>query len=358
MDTVFGYVAALISNREDVATKALQYILNGSPAGRCVMQKIVRTCSSAMPQITAYDAWPGSKHGEGHPDMRGISCDQREMLIIECKFWARLTEHQPITYLRRLDSGGVLLFIVPEERRRWGAIELELDRKLEIEKGVAMGRWNGDPLNAGTRWRSIENSKFLAIVSWQSLLDEIKKAVAVDYQTSSTLADVDQLIGFCECAGLTGDRFVPFKDTLSSTEIPTIIESLRSVVNKVNDRAVLELGFTSNMIKETSNEYGYDLWSNEIAFWFGLYHIAWLRFGKSPLWIHANYIVSRDPQRVREALSAIARKQNVSTALDIPDESGLYVPMLVAPNAAESDVVEGILRTLRELKLEFDKVPL
>ena len=53
---------------------------------------------------------------EERPDLVGRTEHGEELLLIEAKFWAGLTEHQPITYLQRLPPGGALLFVVPEAR--------------------------------------------------------------------------------------------------------------------------------------------------------------------------------------------------------------------------------------------------
>jgi len=50
MNAIFGHVTTLISNREDVATKALHYILTRSPGACAVMQEIVRVGNSTLPQ--------------------------------------------------------------------------------------------------------------------------------------------------------------------------------------------------------------------------------------------------------------------------------------------------------------------
>jgi hypothetical protein len=36
--------------------------------------------------------------------------------IVEAKFWAGFTEHQPVDYLDQLPTGGVLVFICPSAR--------------------------------------------------------------------------------------------------------------------------------------------------------------------------------------------------------------------------------------------------
>ena len=107
------------------------------------MQEIARVGNSAIPQIAGYHVWPSSRSGEGKPDIRGVSGNKQDLLLIECKLWAGLTEHQPVTYLNRLPQDGVLLFIVPEQRRL--SLAMKLEQKL-VNSQIATGNW----VEAGT----------------------------------------------------------------------------------------------------------------------------------------------------------------------------------------------------------------
>ena len=53
------------------------------------------------------------------PDISGFDNDGKEVLILEAKFWASLTDNQPIEYLNRLKSNNsALVFICPTLRVR------------------------------------------------------------------------------------------------------------------------------------------------------------------------------------------------------------------------------------------------
>ena len=54
-----------------------------------------------------------------------------EILIIEAKFWASLTENQPISYLKRLKENSILLFVCPTLRKN--SLFVELKKKLTDE---------------------------------------------------------------------------------------------------------------------------------------------------------------------------------------------------------------------------------
>ena len=52
------------------------------------------------------------------PDISGINKNGKEVFLIEAKFWASLTPNQPNGYLERLEEGTVLMFLVPNKRKR------------------------------------------------------------------------------------------------------------------------------------------------------------------------------------------------------------------------------------------------
>ncbi len=76
MTTLFGHIAVLIGNREDVATKGLQYVLSRSGDARRFMQAVTRTAEPTLPEIDAYEFQPGGRDGEGRPDMRGVTAER------------------------------------------------------------------------------------------------------------------------------------------------------------------------------------------------------------------------------------------------------------------------------------------
>ena len=173
---------------------------------------------------------------------------------------------------------------------------------------------------------------------------------------SITVCDVEQFRGFCDAAGITGDKFIPFKaEQLSGVEIPAFIDSLRSVIKKVWSRAEPELGFTDVQSEVTSGAYGYNATINGIWFWFGFYHDAWAQFGNSPVWIGVNNRDNRNLQAIFQALLAIAPAH--LHPLEVAGDPNWYLPVSIDPDTHEDAVVEGILRQLRELKRELDTIP-
>lgn len=206
--TLFGHIALhYASSAENFATEALGYVLRGSPVARDAMQVLLQ--HSGMPisgTLTYLNQVSGDDQAQ--PDIVGMDDGGEQRLVIEAKFWAGFTDHQPITYLKRLPKdGGVLLFIAPAARQDivWG----ELLGRCEYA-GIAGGcKEVGDP---ALRRFSMADGTHLALVSWHALLNYMMSRVEAAGDRK-TLGDLEQLQGLCDAMDSTA--FLP----LTSEEI-------------------------------------------------------------------------------------------------------------------------------------------
>jgi len=106
MQTVFSYIIRkqFSSEYENVATEALAYILNSSESARKGMMKVLRNIAPDMPDLQfRTQQTEGSLQTEDNirPDMTGYH-ESETRVFFENKFWAGLTENQPISYLDKL----------------------------------------------------------------------------------------------------------------------------------------------------------------------------------------------------------------------------------------------------------------
>ena len=100
---------------EPAATQALAFILNSSP-------DIVRAFVGMLREAN-FEFEPGHikaelGHEDSRPDLTIHDGDGRARAFVENKFWAGLTDAQPVSYLRNLpkDPPSALVFVVPEQR--------------------------------------------------------------------------------------------------------------------------------------------------------------------------------------------------------------------------------------------------
>jgi hypothetical protein len=119
VQTVFSHIIQkrYSQSYEDIATDALAYILTTYKSSYNEMMKFLRGILPGLPDIQFQ-----TQVGEGaiRPDMwgyRGLDT----FVYIENKFWAGLTENQPVSYLYELANHSqptLLLMIVPGAREQ------------------------------------------------------------------------------------------------------------------------------------------------------------------------------------------------------------------------------------------------
>lgn len=118
MSTVFSHIVQkrLSRENENVATEALAYILGYSKGARKGMMKLLRGIESGLPEELRFQTQ--ETEGKTRPDMWGYDYAKGDPRVyIENKFWAALTDNQPVNYLDHLAKyvqPTVLLVVVPE----------------------------------------------------------------------------------------------------------------------------------------------------------------------------------------------------------------------------------------------------
>ena len=108
--------------REDVATDALSFILSRSNSARRALSNLLGDDRGPL-QVAAARPW-GADALVAIPDLACYDEDDNLIALIESKFWASLTHHQPVTYWERLpvDRPAVLLFLAPDYRIDSGSL--------------------------------------------------------------------------------------------------------------------------------------------------------------------------------------------------------------------------------------------
>jgi len=99
MQTVFSHIVQqrLSQESENVATTALAFVLESHETVRSGMMKLLR---GIIPDAPAR-LWFRTQYADGssRPDMAGNDDEGSLRVFIENKFWAGLTDHQPVSYL-------------------------------------------------------------------------------------------------------------------------------------------------------------------------------------------------------------------------------------------------------------------
>ena len=171
---------------EPAATQALTHILNSSP-------DIARSFVSIL-RPTKVDFEPGHikvelAHEDSRPDLTIHDIHGRVRAIVENKFWAGLTDAQPVSYLRDLpdDPPASLLFIVPQRRVAtvWNELKLRCTQE-GLEWEDIPGESNLTCARAGSR--------AMLITSWTHILGRLLDAARAGGH-DAIRHDILQLLG-------------------------------------------------------------------------------------------------------------------------------------------------------------------
>ena len=178
--------------REDVATDALSFILSRSNSAKQALSEIL---GDDRGPLQVAKARPRGADALGAiPDL--ACCDDNDDLValIESKFWAGLTHHQPVAYWEKLpvDRPAVLLFLAPGYRVNSGSLWDELVDRLSSA---------GHKLDQAARRENLvtasatNGERRLMLTSWDLLLDRLAQKAKddCDNQASFEIAELQGL---------------------------------------------------------------------------------------------------------------------------------------------------------------------
>ena len=177
---------------ENIAVETLGHILSESDAARCALLDVLRTDGEEIGEIAWVKTQASGEEGT-RPDLAGFDQDDKERVLIEAKFWAELTDNQPIAYLERLpqNQASVLLFVAPTARLHtlWAELSREVS---EAPSDIKLGPDRNE--EEGLRSATAGDKRRLVLVSWTVLLDRMASQASTAGE-SHTEYDIRQLRG-------------------------------------------------------------------------------------------------------------------------------------------------------------------
>ena len=343
MSTVFSHIVQkrLSRENEDIATEALALILQSSEAARSGLMKLLRGIVPELPSL-----WFRTQQAESNirPDMCGFELNTPRVFI-ENKFWAGLTENQPVSYLRQLaehSKSAVLLVVAPTTRQE--TMWRELLHRLDDDEVPSVER---EPSIGVTRVGHTDIGPKLALTSWAKLLSTIEAELAEEPQR---LNDLIQLRALCNEADREG--FVPISPAeLSDQRTPAFILQLNSIVQDS-----VELGITKSILSidglrptsswERTGRYISFLDGGSVGAWFGTEFRFWRQNGGTPLWLvfwPGNFGRSHE---VRAVLEPWAHREGLVTVM-ANDQFGVGIDLVTGEEMEH--VVRSVVDRMSEI---------
>lgn len=348
--TLFGHLATRFAQHpENLATEALLYLLDRSPIARAALRRFIAQADVTLPDSLLYRTQAAGDEG-AIPDLVGLDDVGREVLLLEAKFWAGLTDRQPVEYLNRLASAvpGLLLFVAPA--RRFATLWPEL---------VSRCKQAGVPIEApkesgsGLLVVKVGNRKTLALASWSSLLGSLLVALESEGETAAA-SDARQLIGLCE--RMDNESFLPLRsEELASSHGRRVLDFCQ-LVDDVVDLAE-QSGLVSTDKLRASGGHGWyarNIWLAGCGCLLKFSARDWASERETPLWLEVWGENFKPSPKVKQALIGLASE---TPPLLLQNERCLLIPFSIPTGTEREEViqsltmqlsrVEGLLRVLK-----------
>ena len=345
-DTLLSHLAwrmaSLSSHREDIAVEALGYILDSNPARQALEGLVAQNCAD-VGRITRVKT---QVVGEGRPDLVGFDHEGRERLLIEAKFWARLTDNQPNADLER--SRSVVMFVAPASR-----IE-PLWADLILRASVDRSRCSIDDFQLKSV--TTDGKKCLMLISWGHLLDLLEAA------DSTCLVEIRQLRGLAERED-DDSGFPPLRSEEMSPDIPRRLRGLRrllmAVANKLKSTEVANVGGLKSILGDTES-IGLYMTIADVEAWVGIHFEAWARgnYPDTPLWImfsRKGKQQSMEMNRANVALDRLARS-DPAECFDDDRRNAVFVPIMLPTGVDYEGLIDSVVRRIHEVAHLMEEV--
>jgi hypothetical protein len=345
MESLLGqFYSRIKGSQEDIASEGLTYILQRSKAARVALYKIIKNDFGRDFGDLSFSTQNAGDKLE-RPDISGYNLEGKEVLIIEAKFWAALTENQPLEYLKRLQDNSALIFICPTLRVRPILDELQVRIKNSL-----IYTWEIIDANS----IKVEN-KYISVKTWDEILSVIRLHL-VQNNEQALLSDIDQIIGLCNT--IDNETFLPLQSEDFSPSIARRINSYYDLVDKVVDELKKRGIADTTGVRATPQKYGYTRFFKvgELGVSINLKLDFWAKWADTPFWINFADIIS--PKTWSRSPELSLKMKNVSSQLGITSYESIFkwvfFPLYPLLNKTEdiviNDLTDQIIRLINFLE--------
>ena len=350
MNSLLGqFYNKIRGSQEDIASEGLVYILKQSLESRMVINQIVKTNTNLNFSDLSFQTQNVGKELE-RPDISGKDDTGKEVLLIEAKFWASLTNNQPNGYLKRLKENTVLIFLVPSLRKRTVFEEVK-GRVFEYNQDLEIDLENLKILIKST-------NQHILIRSWNDVLSSIKSKIEKT-NNINLLSDLNQIIGLCEI--VDKNSFHPLVDEDLSPKIPKNINSYYEIVDKVVD----ELKIRNNEIStkglvKTPQRYGYHRYfkSDSFGMNFALKLDLWEKNADTPFWLAISSIEGKQwtiTDRLTKSINSVSIKYNL-TFVEDSNYDGYFLSIRPTLFETEDVVIRNLAEKIHNIIEDLNKI--
>ena len=354
-DSLFGHLALNFSTSpENLSTEAFCFILNRSEIARKAFVRFVSQINPSLPSNLRFETQlhtlgnssegDTDLSGDSRPDFAGRDDTNTPVVLGEVKFWAGLTDNQPVTYLKKYPQSSILLFVAPS--KRLSLLWNELIRRCKD------GGLNFQSIHVeDDEFKSVKFDKepTLALTSWRKLLNVIRHAVEADGDVD-ILADIVQLEGLCN--RMDQDAFLPIRSEELTSNIAKRILQYCDLVDEVTEMLVNSGEASTKGLTKTS-------WSGATGRYMVIHNHGcllhfnsqlWRDFGGTPIWFQ----IQRSGTGKNWSFASGAKTKLIKLELEEPSrllhiEDRLYVPLFIPLGVEKIEIIKSLHNQIKEV---------
>lgn len=340
-NTLFGHLAITRfgNQSENLATEALRFILTRSRTANQACMRYLTKAGINLPETLLFHTQVKKEDGS-IPDLVGYDSDNEPVVVVESKFWAGLTDSQPVSYLQHLTPGksGILLFLAPETR--FATLWPDLLNRCKNKDVPYQSRPDIPP---AFKCVTINEHHLLGLTSWRALLNYLLDALATEGDMT-TASDVRQLLGLS--AQMDASAFLPLHaEELSSQNGRRLMQYFK-LMDEVTDIITRRENIFKKKTKlshSTGMRRRYRLLNDEQWFFVEFNARYWERFRETPLWLG---FYGKHLQLIRNALRKLEEADPPRLILD---EGHLVIPLFILTGVEKDVVVENLVAQVEEV---------
>jgi hypothetical protein len=332
---LLSYLARTLPQTENLASEALVFILAKSPTCRHALADFLSHASLTIPRDLTFRV-QARDEADTIPDVAGIDENGQERVLIEAKFWAGLTDNQPVEYLNRLspDVDCLLVFLAPGARQV--TLWQELCRRCK-DRDI-----HPDPVDiAGQHWlcgRTAER-KYMGITSWRMLLNYLAAEV-LKSGGNEVAEDIAQLQDLCD--RMDEEAFLPLSSEEFAPQIGRRIVQYCDLVDRVTDILVQQgIADTRNLrTKGTKGTYGRYFRLKGCGCCLAFDSYLWCRQGETPLWLD---VVDEQWKRSHLVKKSLDSLFNARPPLAHEFEGRIVIPIHLVLKSERGAVLDDVI---------------
>lgn len=327
---------------ENLATEALLYVLRSSIPATKALLGVVQSFGVTLPTPLRFETQVAAE-GDTIPDLVATTTTGERALILEAKFWAGLTDNQPVAYLRLLPPGpGILVVLAPE--RRLSSLWPELLSRCTSE-GPA-------PVDVGSssgygRVASLADQHRIAIVSWRALLAAMLQEATLAGDDRAR-EDLDQLGALAE--RMDADAFLPLRSEELSPAVAQRIVHFVQIVDELRDRLIGAGWCTRDGLRQSSGpgRHGHYLLLDGCGVYLHMDAQKWFRLAETPLWLSVHGRAWKDSWRLE--LGRLAPLAHATPPRLFETDEPPVVPLYPRLNAEKDEVLDDLMAQVGEVR--------